>query len=323
MLPSQRGGARRGDGGDREGGIQAGRADRHRARSGGVGVLQGRVVHLQEGRRLDAAAPKRWWRCIATWCKKYPIVSIEDGLAEDDWDGWALLTEALGDDCQLVGDDLFVTNVERLGEGIEQGCGNAILVKLNQIGTLTETLQCIELAQSSAYRRGDLAPVGRDRGHLHRRPGGGDGCGADQDRAVRRAPTGSPSTTSCCALPRSWGRWRIIRAPGSIRRDAGAAAGACRADRGGSIRLLGRDLFGAELPVAAARRGEGEREKWRGCSTKWIRCRHLPRLAGDTIRWCRSGVAREIYGMLRPGELTFTIVPDSSGRGDAVKKVPR
>ena len=85
------------------------------------------------------------------WCKTYPIVSIEDGLAEDDWNGWALLTEALGDNCQLVGDDIFVTNVERLGEGIEQGCGNAILVKLNQIGTLTETLQCIELAQSSSY----------------------------------------------------------------------------------------------------------------------------------------------------------------------------
>jgi enolase len=85
------------------------------------------------------------------WCKTYPIVSIEDGLAEDDWNGWALLTEALGDDCQLVGDDIFVTNVERLGEGIEQGCANAILVKLNQIGTLTETLQCIELAQSSSY----------------------------------------------------------------------------------------------------------------------------------------------------------------------------
>ena len=85
------------------------------------------------------------------WCKRYPIVSIEDGLAEDDWNGWVLLTKALGDSCQLVGDDIFVTNVERLGEGIEQGCGNAILVKLNQIGTLTETLQCIELAQSSSY----------------------------------------------------------------------------------------------------------------------------------------------------------------------------
>ncbi|HEY4101954.1 MAG TPA: phosphopyruvate hydratase [Gemmatimonadales bacterium] len=86
-----------------------------------------------------------------TWCSKYPIVSIEDGLAEDDWDGWRLLTDALGDRCQLVGDDLFVTNVDRLGEGIEKGCGNAVLVKVNQIGTLTETLQCIELAKSSAY----------------------------------------------------------------------------------------------------------------------------------------------------------------------------
>ena len=86
-----------------------------------------------------------------TWCSKYPIVSIEDGLAEDDWDGWKLLTDALGDTCQLVGDDLFVTNVERLADGIEKGCGNAVLIKVNQIGTLTETLQCIEMAQSSAF----------------------------------------------------------------------------------------------------------------------------------------------------------------------------
>jgi enolase len=85
------------------------------------------------------------------WVEKYPIVSIEDGLAEDDWDGWALLTERLGERCQLVGDDLFVTNVDRLGEGIEKGVGNAVLVKVNQIGTLTETLQCIELAKSASY----------------------------------------------------------------------------------------------------------------------------------------------------------------------------
>ena len=85
------------------------------------------------------------------WCKKYPIVSIEDGLAEDDWDGWKHMTDVLGDTCQIVGDDLFVTNVERLADGIEKGCGNAVLIKLNQIGTLTETLQCIEMAQSSAF----------------------------------------------------------------------------------------------------------------------------------------------------------------------------
>ncbi len=85
------------------------------------------------------------------WVDRYPIVSIEDGLAEDDWHGWGLLTEALGDRTQLVGDDLFVTNVDRLGRGIEEGVGNAVLVKVNQIGTLTETLQCIELAKSSSY----------------------------------------------------------------------------------------------------------------------------------------------------------------------------
>ncbi|PYP41851.1 MAG: phosphopyruvate hydratase [Gemmatimonadetes bacterium] len=85
------------------------------------------------------------------WVVRYPIVSIEDGLAEDDWEGWALLTERLQERIQLVGDDLFVTNVDRLSKGIEQGVANAVLVKPNQIGTLTETLQCIELARGSSY----------------------------------------------------------------------------------------------------------------------------------------------------------------------------
>ena len=87
----------------------------------------------------------------AGWLENYPIVSIEDGLAEDDWDGWRLLTEALGERVQLVGDDIFVTNAERLARGIEQDIGNSILIKLNQIGTLTETLQCIELAKGAGY----------------------------------------------------------------------------------------------------------------------------------------------------------------------------
>ena len=85
------------------------------------------------------------------WCDKYPIVSIEDGLAENDWEGWATLTQALGTHVQLVGDDLFCTNVEILGKGIEEGVANAVLVKVNQIGTLTETLQCIEAAKSASY----------------------------------------------------------------------------------------------------------------------------------------------------------------------------
>jgi enolase 1/2/3 len=86
-----------------------------------------------------------------SWIDRYPIVSIEDGLAEDDWAGWARLTEALGSRVQLVGDDLFCTNVERLARGVEEGVANAILIKVNQIGTLTETLQCIELARSNGY----------------------------------------------------------------------------------------------------------------------------------------------------------------------------
>ena len=85
------------------------------------------------------------------WLEEYPIVSIEDGLAEDDWDGWAKLTQALGDRCQLVGDDLFVTNTERLARGIESGVGNAILIKVNQIGTLSETLEAIEMARGAGY----------------------------------------------------------------------------------------------------------------------------------------------------------------------------
>ena len=86
------------------------------------------------------------------WMDEYPIVSIEDGLAEDDWDGWAKITAALGDRVQLVGDDLFVTNTERLARGIESDTANAILIKLNQIGTLTETLECIEMARANGYQ---------------------------------------------------------------------------------------------------------------------------------------------------------------------------
>ncbi len=90
-------------------------------------------------------------RLYEGWVDRYPIVSIEDGLAEDDWAGWAKLTQHLGDRVQLVGDDLFVTSVERLAKGIEEGIANAILIKLNQIGTLSETMQCIEVAKRAGY----------------------------------------------------------------------------------------------------------------------------------------------------------------------------
>ena len=87
----------------------------------------------------------------AKWAKQYPIVSIEDGMAEDDWDGWKLLTDTLGKKVQLVGDDLFVTNVNRLQEGIDKGVANGLLVKVNQIGTLTETIEAVSLAQRNCY----------------------------------------------------------------------------------------------------------------------------------------------------------------------------
>jgi enolase len=88
---------------------------------------------------------------LTTWCDKYPIVSIEDGMAEEDWDGWRALTDALGARVQLVGDDLFVTNTDRLWRGITTGVANSILVKVNQIGTLTETLEAVEMAHRAGY----------------------------------------------------------------------------------------------------------------------------------------------------------------------------
>jgi enolase len=100
------------------------------------------------GEKRTSAEMVEFWK---GWCDKYPIISIEDGFAEDDWTGWKLATDALGSKIQLVGDDLFVTNTKRLARGIEEGIANAILVKVNQIGTLTETIQAVQMATSNAY----------------------------------------------------------------------------------------------------------------------------------------------------------------------------
>jgi enolase len=105
-------------------------------------------VYRFEGRELRSAEMPAFW---AELCDRYPIVSIEDGLAEDDWEAWEGLTKELGDRVQLVGDDLFVTNPERLRQGIDRGVANSILVKVNQIGTLTETIEAVKLAQASGY----------------------------------------------------------------------------------------------------------------------------------------------------------------------------
>jgi phosphopyruvate hydratase len=106
------------------------------------------VLAGEGGLKLTASA---WADMLAAWADKYPIISIEDGMAEGDWNGWKLLTERLGKKVQLVGDDLFVTNTKILKEGIERGIANSILIKINQIGTLTETFQAIEMAKRAGY----------------------------------------------------------------------------------------------------------------------------------------------------------------------------
>jgi enolase len=108
----------------------------------------GAYVLEHEGRSLSAGEMADYW---ADLCARYPIVSIEDGMDEEDWDGWKVLTDAVGTRVQLVGDDLFVTNSERLQRGIDAGVGNSILVKVNQIGTLTETLDAIATARAAGY----------------------------------------------------------------------------------------------------------------------------------------------------------------------------
>lgn len=106
------------------------------------------VFHKSSGKEMSSEELVKYWE---KWCKQYPIASIEDGMAEDDWNGWKMLTEAVGKKVQLVGDDLFVTNVTRLQQGIDKGVGNGLLVKVNQIGTITETINAVSLAQQNSY----------------------------------------------------------------------------------------------------------------------------------------------------------------------------
>lgn len=106
------------------------------------------TFHKSDGKTLSSDELVKYWE---NWVRQYPIVSIEDGMAEDDWEGWKALTQAIGSKCQLVGDDLFVTNVKRLGEGIEKSIANGLLVKVNQIGTITETINAVTMAQYAGY----------------------------------------------------------------------------------------------------------------------------------------------------------------------------
>ena len=157
-------------------------------------------IQPKSGTKLSRQDLVDMWKRFAD---TYPIISLEDGMAETDWEGWAMLTQAIGDRVQLVGDDLFVTNVERLATGIEKGVANAILIKVNQIGTLTETLDAIQMANRAGY----TAIVSHRSGETE------DATIADISVALNAgqiktgapaAPTAWPSTTSCCASRRSW-----------------------------------------------------------------------------------------------------------------------
>ena len=154
----------------------------------------------------------------AAWLKKYPIVSIEDALAEDDWAGWKILTRELGAKTQLVGDDIFVTNPKFLKRGIDEHVANSILIKVNQIGTLTETLATIEMARSGGLYQRDFASIGRDRGHDDRGPGGRDWRGTNQNR-----------------IDEPWRAQREIQSTAPNRRGAGRESDVSRRARRSSV----------------------------------------------------------------------------------------
>ena len=226
-VPADQPGRRRGHPpGDREGRLQARRA-RSRSRSTRRSPSSSRrapastarptrYVLAKEGRTLDSGEIVDLW---ADWVARYPIVSLEDGLAEDDWDGWKVLTERLGAKVQLVGDDLLVTNAERSsGARIAEQAANSVLIKLNQIGTLTETIDAIELARRAGWAAVVSPPLRRDRGHHHRRLRGRDGHGPDQDR--RPVPLGAGRQVQPAAPDRRRARRRrpVPRSRGALGR---------------------------------------------------------------------------------------------------------
>ena len=186
-------------GGRRRGRLRAGPSDRARSRSRRSSKRpSGRAIATESAIALDPAsseffsdgryrfegrelAPEEMAGFYGDLADRFPLVSLEDGNAEDDWDGWRATTERLGDRLQLVGDDIFVTNPERLRLGIERGVANSILVKVNQIGTLTETIEAVRLAHDERLHGGHVPPLGRDGGRDDRRPRGRARHRPDQD----------------------------------------------------------------------------------------------------------------------------------------------
>ncbi len=220
----------------------------------GVYVLAG------EGRTLSSAELVDYWVDLVD---RYPIVSIEDGMAEEDWAGWSAHTKALGGRIQLVGDDIFVTNAEILERGIREGVANAILIKLNQIGTLTETLDTVDLADAVVLPARDLAPLGGDGGHDDRRPGRRGQRGTDQGRrarplrprrqvqpaaADRRGPGRVGHLPGACRAG-GWGdrAWQRLSKRGNRTRRTAAASTAARRSR---LWFLGALVVSAVVLVA-------------------------------------------------------------------------
>ena len=163
-------------------------------------------IQPKSGKKMTQQQLVKMWKNFA---EKYPIISLEDGMAEEDWEGWEMLTKALGDKIQLVGDDLFVTNTTRLKKGIDMGVANSILIKVNQIGSLTETLDAIQMAQPRGLHRRCFPPFGRDRGRDHRGHRCGAQRGSDQDR---RAEPHRPCCQVQPAAPYRRGAGRGCRA---------------------------------------------------------------------------------------------------------------
>ena len=166
-------------------------------------------IQPKSGKKLTQQQLVNMWKKFAD---TYPIVSLEDGMAETDWEGWAMLTKAIGDRVQLVGDDLFVTNTERLKTGIEKKVANAILIKVNQIGTLTETLDAIQMANRAGYTA--IVSLRRDRGRHHRRHRCGRQRRPDQDR---RSQPHRPCCQVQSAAPHRGGAGRCRSVPGPRR----------------------------------------------------------------------------------------------------------
>jgi enolase len=163
----------------------------------GLYVLEG-----EGGLKLTAA---QWTDMMATWVDKYPIISIEDGMAEGDWDGWKLMTDRLGKQVQIVGDDLFVTNTKILKEGIDKGIANSILIKINQIGTLTETFAAIEMAKRAGYTAVISHRSGETEDSTIADIAVGLNAGQIKTGSLSRS-TAWPSTTNCCALKKTWAK---------------------------------------------------------------------------------------------------------------------